>query len=220
MHHDHHDNLYCLLRGRKRLRLYAPSDAPRMRTHGRVRRVHPNGRINYAGDPTAADGRTAHDVLRWRLRRARRARRRAEVALEAAESEARRAAGGGRGVATKKAAVVAAEEALDCAAERCAELLLDAEARADACGGGRGRGRRRRGRRRGGRGAEGGGEEGGEEGGEGGGEEGGEEGGAPPPSFCDVPALPDGEAARRALLRGASELVCEVRGRDALHSVR
>lgn len=29
LHHDYHDNLYILLRGRKRFRLYSPADAER-----------------------------------------------------------------------------------------------------------------------------------------------------------------------------------------------
>ena len=47
LHHDFHDNLYVLLRGSKRLRLFPPSTAARMHTHGRLRRVHANGRIVY-----------------------------------------------------------------------------------------------------------------------------------------------------------------------------
>ena len=40
---------YVLLRGRKRFRLFSPADAHRMYTHGRIRKVHSNGRINYVG---------------------------------------------------------------------------------------------------------------------------------------------------------------------------
>ena len=47
LHHDYHDNLYILLRGRKRFRLYPPSEARNMYTHGQVQHVHPNGRIIY-----------------------------------------------------------------------------------------------------------------------------------------------------------------------------
>lgn len=47
LHHDYHDNLYILLRGRKRFRLYPPSEARNMYTHGQVQHVHPNGRIVY-----------------------------------------------------------------------------------------------------------------------------------------------------------------------------
>jgi len=57
LHHDFHDNLYVLLRGRKRFRLYSPELVSRMYTHGTPRTVHPNGRIVYAGDgDVRADG--------------------------------------------------------------------------------------------------------------------------------------------------------------------
>ena len=46
LHHDFHDNLYVLLSGRKRFRLYSPAMTPRMYTHGRVRRIHDNGRCD------------------------------------------------------------------------------------------------------------------------------------------------------------------------------
>ncbi len=49
LHHDFHDNLYVLLRGKKRLRLFPPDLAARMHTHGRVRKVHENGQIIYVG---------------------------------------------------------------------------------------------------------------------------------------------------------------------------
>ena len=49
LHHDFHDNLYVLLRGRKRFRLYPPHDAARtMYTYGRIAKVHKNGCIVYA----------------------------------------------------------------------------------------------------------------------------------------------------------------------------
>jgi len=58
LHHDYHDNLYVLLRGKKRFRLYSPGDADKMYTVGEVVRVHGNGRINYEGlRMTQADGR-------------------------------------------------------------------------------------------------------------------------------------------------------------------
>uniref|UniRef100_K3WEL6 JmjC domain-containing protein n=1 Tax=Globisporangium ultimum (strain ATCC 200006 / CBS 805.95 / DAOM BR144) TaxID=431595 RepID=K3WEL6_GLOUD len=56
LHHDYHDNLYLLLRGKKRFRLYSPADAAKMYTRGRLVRVHANGRINYAGEETTAYG--------------------------------------------------------------------------------------------------------------------------------------------------------------------
>lgn len=51
LHHDYHDNLYVLLRGRKRFRLHSPNDASKMYTVGEVAKVHQNGRINYKGAP-------------------------------------------------------------------------------------------------------------------------------------------------------------------------
>eukprot|EP00729_Bicosta_minor_P005374 gene5374-26831_t len=51
LHHDYHDNLYVLLRGRKRFRLHSPNDAGKMYTVGEVAKVHQNGRINYKGAP-------------------------------------------------------------------------------------------------------------------------------------------------------------------------
>ena len=56
LHHDYHDNLYVLLRGKKRFRLFSPSDAHLMFTVGKIDKVHENGRINYEGFPTSADG--------------------------------------------------------------------------------------------------------------------------------------------------------------------
>ena len=49
LHHDYHDNLYCLLRGRKRFRLYPPAMARRLYTRGTIHKIHPSGRIVYEG---------------------------------------------------------------------------------------------------------------------------------------------------------------------------
>jgi len=80
LHHDYHDNIYILLRGRKRFRLYDPSQAPNMYTHGTLKLVHSNGRIVYAsqGD-VLADGSEVRDVKLWK------ARVEAEKAVEEAE---------------------------------------------------------------------------------------------------------------------------------------
>lgn len=45
---------YVLLRGRKRFRLYPPQLASKMYTVGKVERVHPNGRIVFKGQVSAA----------------------------------------------------------------------------------------------------------------------------------------------------------------------
>lgn len=59
LHHDFHDNLYVLLRGKKRFRLFSPADAELMHTVGRIKHVYPNGRICYDSNQTemvGADG--------------------------------------------------------------------------------------------------------------------------------------------------------------------
>ncbi|CAM9310796.1 unnamed protein product [Ectocarpus sp. 6 AP-2014] len=56
LHHDFHDNLYVLLRGKKTFRLFSPADAHRMYLEGELVKVHPNGRINYKDKETLADG--------------------------------------------------------------------------------------------------------------------------------------------------------------------
>jgi len=47
LHHDYHDNLYCLLKGRKRFRIFPPDMADQLHTHGEIYKIHPNGRIVY-----------------------------------------------------------------------------------------------------------------------------------------------------------------------------
>ena len=56
LHHDYHDNLYLLLRGTKHVTLFPPESHASMYTHGSLARLHPNGRINYVGALTNADG--------------------------------------------------------------------------------------------------------------------------------------------------------------------
>jgi len=63
LHHDHHDNVYVLLRGRKRFTLFPPSAAFRMYLHGPLTHVHANGLLNYAGCATREDGAMPHLAL-------------------------------------------------------------------------------------------------------------------------------------------------------------
>ena len=56
LHHDYHDNMYAIVSGRKKFDLYAPSDAVNLYTRGQLKRIHKNGRINYVGEETNADG--------------------------------------------------------------------------------------------------------------------------------------------------------------------
>ena len=82
LHHDYHDNLYIVLKGRKRFRLYSPIDVDKMYMRGELLKVHPNGRINYKGEETTAYGA---DLLSDDAAKAARQRREAERALEDAE---------------------------------------------------------------------------------------------------------------------------------------
>ena len=82
LHHDYHDNLYVVLRGTKKFRLYAPSDTHDMYTRGRLSRVHTNGRINYEGELTTAYGA---DPASYAAALAQTAKEEAEERLVAAE---------------------------------------------------------------------------------------------------------------------------------------
>jgi hypothetical protein len=82
LHHDYHDNLYILIKGRKRFRLYSPWETDKMYTIGELFRVHPNGRINYKREETTAYGA---DLLSDAAALAARQRREAEKVLEEAE---------------------------------------------------------------------------------------------------------------------------------------
>jgi len=66
LHHDYHDNLYVLLKGRKRFRLFSPRDAQEMKTHGNIKRVWQNGCICYSKD-ILADGVHRDDRKRFEV---------------------------------------------------------------------------------------------------------------------------------------------------------
>ncbi|EIN14656.1 Clavaminate synthase-like protein [Punctularia strigosozonata HHB-11173 SS5] len=82
LHHDFHDNLYILLRGRKRFVLYPPSAYPYLHLRGNIERLHPNGLLSYTlpsgptkvsltspcGAATRADGLDPLDAATWRVR--------------------------------------------------------------------------------------------------------------------------------------------------------
>ena len=125
--------LYVLLRGRKKFRLFPPSMAPRMYLHGKLARVHNNGRIVYSGagaEDIQADGSSAREVRQWQAR----AELEAGV-LEAEAAVARGEAGAAKRLARAEAAL---EEALDGAlgsdSDDWALLRDDFEAEAEAGG--------------------------------------------------------------------------------------
>lgn len=62
LHHDYHDNLYILLRGRKQFRLFSPADAKNLYVRGRIDKVHSNGLISYFDLPTRSDGASMAEV--------------------------------------------------------------------------------------------------------------------------------------------------------------
>lgn len=68
LHHDFHDNLYLLLSGKKRFTIFSPADANSMYTHGKIRKVHENGLINYANrEPTRSDGASEEDLVQHKI---------------------------------------------------------------------------------------------------------------------------------------------------------
>jgi Cupin-like domain len=50
LHHDHHDNLYCLIHGRKTFRIAPPGTVQTVTTAGTLYHLHTNGRIVYTED--------------------------------------------------------------------------------------------------------------------------------------------------------------------------
>ena len=118
LHHDYHDNLYIVLRGRKRFRLYSPIDTEKMYTRGTLVQVHPNGRINYKGDETTAYG---SDLRSDAAAKASKGKEIAERMLEEAEAAVSEGKPGAQGLLEK------AEEELDAAMD----ALIDAEMDSD-----------------------------------------------------------------------------------------
>ena len=114
LHHDFHDNLYCVVSGRKKFDLFAPSEAENLYTRGKLRKIHRNGRINYVGEETNADGShpQAEKALDASIRQDEAAKE-----LEAAEAAVER---GEEGAAER---LERAEKALD----EAIEAVIDAE---------------------------------------------------------------------------------------------
>ena len=122
LHHDHHDNLYVLLRGTKRFELYAPSEICSMYTVGAPVAVHRNGRVNYEeSGRTRADGDDGSVAARV----AAGAVNVAYAELEAAESAMANEEEGGA------ARVEAAERAVDAAMDAAAAAAAGRGAEGD-----------------------------------------------------------------------------------------
>uniref|UniRef100_A0A0G4FGC0 JmjC domain-containing protein n=1 Tax=Chromera velia CCMP2878 TaxID=1169474 RepID=A0A0G4FGC0_9ALVE len=69
LHHDFHDNLYVLLKGRKQFRLFSPRCVPYLSTVGRVVSVGANGLISYS-EGMRDDGAHVASLLVGRQKRA------------------------------------------------------------------------------------------------------------------------------------------------------
>lgn len=80
LHHDFHDNIYALCRGRKRFRLWPPRFTERLYPTGKPVKMWPNGRIVYKGQGSVgADGADDEARSTWE----------AEEAVHAAEEAAK-----------------------------------------------------------------------------------------------------------------------------------
>lgn len=71
LHHDHADNLYILVQGRKRFTIYSPADALKLYTCGKIYKIFHNGMIDYEQGENGwmsirDDGAIIEDVLRWK----------------------------------------------------------------------------------------------------------------------------------------------------------
>ncbi|KAI0820526.1 Clavaminate synthase-like protein [Trametes gibbosa] len=68
LHHDFHDNIYCLLKGRKRFVLFPPSEVKNLYPYGTLIVHHPNGLIAYEDIPVRADGLSKRVACKARVR--------------------------------------------------------------------------------------------------------------------------------------------------------
>ena len=69
-HHDFHDNLYFVIKGKKLFKLCSPDKISLNRTCGSEAGnsviIHPNGFVSYSGDLYREDGASKVDVLSWK----------------------------------------------------------------------------------------------------------------------------------------------------------
>ncbi|CAI5759975.1 unnamed protein product [Candida verbasci] len=91
LHHDHADNLYILISGRKRFTIYSPNDALKLFTVGEIYRVYNSGVIDYKYDwkHVRDDGAIIEDVLRWMSDKEKDTSKKADL-LQQLEEEIRR----------------------------------------------------------------------------------------------------------------------------------
>ncbi|KAL8275006.1 hypothetical protein Esti_001062 [Eimeria stiedai] len=125
LHHDFHDNFYCLIRGRKEFRLFSPRLCELLKTHGMKSAsndvvLHPNGLISYLKG-IREDGAHEASVLRAR-----------QNALERKADELRELLAGHKtsrhGAAAKKGS-----DEVDAERKRLEDELSRTEAELDKC---------------------------------------------------------------------------------------
>lgn len=68
LHHDFHDNLYCLLKGRKRFVLFPPSEIQHLYSYGKLDVLHDNGLISYTDAPVRSDGLPVRVALKAKVK--------------------------------------------------------------------------------------------------------------------------------------------------------
>jgi hypothetical protein len=67
LHHDFHDNLYTVLEGVKKFRIYSPKEIKKLYVKGKVLKVFENGFISYSSLFARGDGARGEEVLTWKL---------------------------------------------------------------------------------------------------------------------------------------------------------
>ncbi|CRG96270.1 cupin-like protein, putative [Plasmodium gallinaceum] len=66
LHHDYHDNIYVLLKGKKIFRIYSPNFAYDLKTNGNINRIYNNGLITYSPF-IRSDGSHYFDVYKKKI---------------------------------------------------------------------------------------------------------------------------------------------------------
>ncbi|KAI0328819.1 Clavaminate synthase-like protein [Cubamyces sp. BRFM 1775] len=116
LHHDFHDNIYCLLKGKKRFVLFPPQEVKHLYPYGTLDTLHPNGLISYEDIPVRSDGLSRRAACKARVR----ALERKIDALKSKESG--KGKGKGKGHSKEMKALM---DAHDAALDELAELALD-----------------------------------------------------------------------------------------------